>query len=76
MTVWAIILSMIIVSGSIGGSIYIITKIIENVFCIGNNFFGLLSTFVAFIIMAAIALGVIYFIFVFAGYIEAILIAL
>ena len=76
MTVWAIILSMIIVSGSIGGSIYIITKIIENVFCIDNNFFGFLSTFGAFIIMAAIALGVIYFIFVFAGYIEAILIAL
>lgn len=72
MTVWAIILSMLIV----GGSIYIVTKIIENMFCADNGFLGFLNTFGAFIITAAIVLGVIYFIFVLAGYIEVILIAL
>lgn len=72
MAVWAIILSMLIV----GGSIYIITKIIENMFCTDNGFLGFLNAFGAFITMAAIVLGVIYFIFVLAGYIEIILIAL
>lgn len=72
MTVWAIILSMLIV----GGSIYIVTKIIENMFYADNGFLGFLNSFGAFITMAAIVLGVIYFIFVFASYIEVILIAL
>lgn len=72
MVVWAILLSMLI----IGGSIYIVTKIIENMFCIDNGFLGFLNAFGAFITMAAIVLGVIYFIFVLAGYIEVILIAL
>ena len=72
MTVWAIILSMLIV----GSSIYIVTKIIENMFCTDNGFLGFLNTFGAFITMAAVVLGIIYFIFVFASYIEVILIAL
>ena len=72
MTVWAIILSMLIV----GGSIYTVTKIIENMFFADNSFLGFLNSFGAFIAMSAIVLGVIYFIFVFAGYIEVILIAL
>lgn len=72
MAVWAIILSMLIV----GGAIYIVTKIIENMFCTDNGFLGFLNAFGAFIAMAATVLGVIYFIFVLAGYIEVILIAL
>ena len=72
MTVWAIILSMLIV----GGSIYIVTKIIENMFCADNSFLGFLNTFGAFIAMAAIVFGIIYLIFVLASYIEVVLIAL
>lgn len=72
MTVWAIVLSMLIV----GGSIYIITKIIKNMFCADNSFLDLLNFFGAVIVMAAIALGAVYFIFVLASYIEVILIAL
>lgn len=72
MTVWAIILSMLIV----GSSIYIVTKIIENMFCTDGDFLGFLNSFGAFITMAAVVLGIIYFIFVFASYIEVILIAL
>ena len=59
MTVWAIILSMLIV----GGLIYIVTKIIGDMFCADNGFLGFLNTFGAFIAMAAIVLGIIYFIF-------------